>query len=72
MESPEHAETWLKPSQVSGLFEAAGLFRVPWSTLYDWTRAGKIRAYRTPGGHRRYRESDVRALITDVMAEAVA
>jgi excisionase family DNA binding protein len=57
---------------VSGQFEAAGLFRVPLSTLADWTRAGRIRAYRTPGGHRRYRESDVRTLITDVMAEAAA
>lgn len=57
---------------MSGLFEAAGLFRVPWSTLYGWTMAGRISAIRTPGGHRRYRESDVRALITDVMAEAAA
>lgn len=57
---------------MSGLFVEAGLFRVPWSTLYGWTEAGRIKATPTPGGHRRYKESDVLALIADVIAKAAA
>ena len=33
------------------------------STLRQWADAGKIPAVRTPGGHRRFAESDVRALL---------
>jgi excisionase family DNA binding protein len=69
LESPERSsEKWLTPSEVVGLFEAAGLFRVPLTTLRDWAEAGKINASRTLGGHRRYRESDIRALIEEVAA----
>lgn len=42
---------------------AARLFGVDPRTLRQWAEAGKIRAQRTLGGHRRYRESEVRALI---------
>ena len=67
---------WLNASEVSALFVAAGLFRVPRSTLRRWTLAGRIASARTAGGHRRYRETDVRALIADLSArpapEAVA
>jgi len=33
------------------------------STLRQWADAGKIHTVRTPGGHRRFAESDVRALL---------
>ena len=45
------------------LTEAAALIQVHPDTLRRWTNAGKITAYRTPGGHRRYRADDVRALM---------
>ncbi|MET7333310.1 helix-turn-helix domain-containing protein [Nonomuraea sp. NPDC005650] len=32
-------------------------------TVTRWANAGKLTAERTPGGHRRYRESEVRALM---------
>jgi excisionase family DNA binding protein len=31
------------------------------STLRQWTDQGRLRAFLTPGGHRRYREADLRA-----------
>lgn len=31
-------------------------------TVTRWARAGKLPSRRTPGGHRRYRAADVRAL----------
>jgi excisionase family DNA binding protein len=43
--------------------EVATLFRVDPKTVTRWAAAGKIAAIRTPGGHRRFRESDVRALL---------
>ena len=65
METSERV-TWLRPSEVTELFEAAGLFRVPLSTLADWAKAGKLTYIRTLGGHRRYREGDIRALVAEL------
>jgi excisionase family DNA binding protein len=46
--------------------EVAALFRVDPKTVTRWARAGKISAIRTLGGHRRYRSSEVRALLTGI------
>jgi excisionase family DNA binding protein len=43
--------------------EVASLFRVDPKTVNRWAKAGRIRSIRTLGGHRRYRESEVRALM---------
>jgi excisionase family DNA binding protein len=40
--------------------EVAALFRVNPKTVTRWARAGKITAIRTLGGHRRFRESEIR------------
>lgn len=44
--------------------EVAELFRVDPKTVTRWAAADRINSVRTPGGHRRYRESEVRALLT--------
>jgi excisionase family DNA binding protein len=44
--------------------EVAAMFRVDPKTVTRWARAGPITAIRTLGGHRRYRSSEVRALLT--------
>jgi excisionase family DNA binding protein len=62
LDTPERVR-WLRPSEVTDLFEAAGLFRVPRSTLGDWAKSGKLTYIRTLGGHRRYREPEVRSLV---------
>jgi excisionase family DNA binding protein len=43
--------------------EVAALFRVDPKTVTRWASAGRIGSIRTPGGHRRFRESEVRALL---------
>jgi excisionase family DNA binding protein len=43
--------------------EVAALFRVDPKTVTRWAAAGRSSSIRTPGGHRRFRESEVRALL---------
>ena len=43
--------------------EVASLFRVDPKTVSRWAISGRIPSVRTPGGHRRFRESDVRSLL---------
>lgn len=43
--------------------EVAALFHVDPKTVTRWARAGRIGSIRTPGGHRRFRESEIRALL---------
>jgi len=43
--------------------EVAALFRVDPKTVTRWAAAGRIGSIRTPGGHRRFREAEVRALL---------
>lgn len=49
--------------------EVATLFRVDPKTVTRWASAGRIGSIRTPGGHRRFRESEVRALLRGGDAE---
>jgi len=43
--------------------EVATLFRVDPKTVTRWAKAGKLSSIRTLGGHRRYRETEVRELL---------
>lgn len=45
--------------------EVAAKFRVDPKTVTRWAAAGRLSAIRTLGGHRRYRQSEVEALIKD-------
>ena len=59
------------PDRLLKPFEVASMFRVDPKTVTRWAAAGRIDSLRTPGGHRRFRESDVRALLkTDFPALA--
>ncbi len=51
------SEHLLTPSEV------ASLFRVDPKTVTRWAKAGKLTSIRTLGGHRRYRASEVHALL---------
>jgi excisionase family DNA binding protein len=44
--------------------EVARLFHVDPKTVSRWANAGKLRSFKTPGGHRRFYEADIRALLT--------
>ena len=54
---PPEAEPLLSPGEV------ATMFRVDPKTVTRWAKAGKITSIRTLGGQRRYKESEVRALL---------
>lgn len=43
--------------------EVAARFRVDPKTVSRWADAGRIDSIRTPGGHRRYRQSEIDALL---------
>jgi excisionase family DNA binding protein len=45
--------------------EVAALFGVDVKTLGRWAKAGKISSIRTLGGHRRYRETEIRNLLKE-------
>jgi excisionase family DNA binding protein len=44
--------------------EVASLFRVNPKTVTRWAKAGKLTSIRTLGGHRRYKESEVKSLLS--------
>ena len=46
--------------------EVAAMFRVDPKTVTRWAKAGKLTSIRTLGGHRRYRESEVRSLLAGI------
>ena len=55
--SSSNQEKLLTPAEV------ASLFRVDPKTVTRWAKAGKLTSIRTLGGHRRYKESEVRTLL---------
>ena len=56
------AEALLTPAEV------ATMFRVDPKTVTRWAKSGKLTSIRTLGGHRRYREAEVRALLAGIPA----
>ncbi len=61
---PTTQESLLTPGQV------ATLFHVDPKTVTRWAHAGRLGSLRTPGGHRRFRESEVMALLKSLTTEA--
>ena len=61
--SSDH-EVLLTPSEV------ATLFRVDPKTVTRWAKAGKLTSIRTLGGHRRYKESEVKALLVTTTSQS--
>ena len=60
----ENTERLLTPHQV------AALFRVDPKTVTRWASSGRIGSIRTRGGHRRYRETEIRALLAEFTVPA--
>ena len=57
-------EVLLTPSEV------AALFRVDPKTVTRWAKAGKLTSIRTLGGHRRFKESEVKSLFVSISSPA--
>ena len=64
MSLPQPTERLLTPGEV------ATLFRVDPKTVTRWASAGRIGSIRTPGGHRRFREAEVHALLASLTTAA--
>lgn len=62
--SSYRSDTLLTPAEV------ASLFRVDPKTVTRWARSGKLSCIRTLGGHRRYREAEVRRLLGSAQQSA--
>jgi excisionase family DNA binding protein len=52
-----------EPERLLTPAEVASMFRVDPKTVTRWARDGRLTAVRTLGGHRRYLESEVLALL---------
>ena len=52
-----------EPERLLTPAEVARIFRVDPKTVTRWDKAGKLHAVRTLGGHRRFRSSEVQALL---------
>lgn len=64
---PQGGDTVTRPGAApAGLLttsEVAAAFRVSRGTVRRWDRTGRLTCIRTLGGHRRYRQAEVRALL---------
>jgi excisionase family DNA binding protein len=49
--------------------EVATMFRVDPKTVTRSAKTGRLASIRTPGGHRRYRQTEVRALLAGIMRQ---
>lgn len=63
MQTPE---TLLTPSEV------AAIFRVDPKTVTRWAKVGKLSSIRTLGGHRRFREEEVRSLLAQAQEQRLS
>jgi len=60
----ENPEPLLTPGEV------ALMFRVDPKTVTRWASAGRIGSIRTPGGHRRFRESEIHGLLAELTVDS--
>src|SRR4051812_49716645 len=63
MQGPDRGGTVEARERLLTPGEVASLFRVDPKTVTRWAAAGRISSIRTPGGHRRFREYEARALL---------
>ena len=61
--SPPDALVSFESGRWLTLGQACRLLNVDESTLRRWADAGQLRTFRTPGGHRRFADVDVRAIV---------
>jgi len=58
------SQPYSSPESLLTPAEVASLFRVDPKTVTRWAKSGKLSSIRTLGGHRRYREAEVRDLLS--------
>ena len=63
------ADTVQEPERLLTPSEVAAIFRVDPKTVTRWAKVGKLSSIRTLGGHRRFREAEVHALLADAQEQ---
>jgi excisionase family DNA binding protein len=61
-----------RPDRLMTPAEVAKVFRVDPKTVTRWANLGRLGSVKTPGGHRRYWESEVRQALGDKDIPAIA
>ena len=61
--------TTLTPDRLLTPGEVALMFRVDPKTVARWASSGRVGSIRTPGGHRRFRESEINRLLADLTVD---
>lgn len=64
--APDETNRWLT------LSEASALLGIHHTTLRGWADRGEIPAFRTPGGHRRFRLADIRSFLHNRVSQSSA
>ena len=64
------ADTLQDPEKLLTPSEVAAIFRVDPKTVTRWAKVGKLSSISTLGGHRRFRELEVRALLIEAQEQA--
>jgi len=57
-----------EPEELLTPSEVAAMFRVNPKTVTRWARAGRISYIKTLGGHRRFKASEIRRLLSEADA----
>ena len=58
-----------QPERLMTPAEVAVMFRVDPKTVTRWAKVGKLSSIKTLGGHRRFRESEVHALLLEAQVQ---
>lgn len=58
-----------QPERLMTPAEVAVMFRVDPKTVTRWAKVGKLSSIKTLGGHRRFRESEVHALLREAHSQ---
>jgi len=53
-----------------GINEVANILQVTKQTLRNWDKENKLTPIKTAGGHRRYKESDIKQMLNEIIIEA--
>lgn len=64
------ADALQDPEKLLTPSEVAAIFRVDPKTVTRWAKVGKLSSIRTLGGHRRFREQEVRSLLVEAQEQA--
>lgn len=52
--------------------QVADIFGVTSVTVGEWAESGKLRSFKTPGGHRRFRRADVEEFLASFDSDKAA